>query len=61
MQIDTKFNIGDFVYIITDEDNIRGIITALSVMPNGITYRVSRGVEESYHYDFELSEEKTIV
>lgn len=58
MMIDNKFNIGDHVYVITDIEQEKGIITSILVSQNGLLYNVSRNSLTHGFYDFELSEEK---
>jgi hypothetical protein len=62
MVIDNQFNIGQFVYLITDVDQVRRIITAISIRGNNsISYEVSLGTSCGFHYDFELSLEPDII
>lgn len=61
MVIENKFDIGDIVYLVTDPDQIRRIITGITIRPTGILYEVSLGATDSDHYDFELSLEPNIV
>lgn len=56
--IENKFEFGDTVYLLTDKDQIKRIITAMSINPGGtIRYCLANGVGESWHYDFEVSTE----
>lgn len=57
MMVESKYSLGDFVYITTDEDQKKRIITEIKVKVAGIMYEVSFGTTVSYHYDFELSPE----
>lgn len=61
MLVDNKFEIGQTVYLKTDSEQYPRIVTRLSVTANGITYSISSGVIESWHYDFEISEEKDVL
>jgi hypothetical protein len=57
--IDPTYNIGDFVYIKTDQEQFQRIVTALIVCPaKDILYELTCGTIASKHYDFELSKEK---
>jgi hypothetical protein len=60
MILDLEFNIGDSVYLKTDEDQKRRIITGLYVTQNEIIYYLTCGTEETKHYDFELSYNKLL-
>ena len=42
------------VYLLYDEDQRRRIVTAIQINPNGLTYRLSKGIEESWHYAEEI-------
>lgn len=59
MVINTKFNFGQSVYLITDSDQNERIITGIQL--NGesslILYRLSFVTTESWHYDYEISAE----
>lgn len=62
MIIDNKFNIGDFVYVVTDVEQDKGIITSIRVLPNnGITYMVSVGSKQDVYFEFELSAERNVL
>lgn len=59
--IDNKFEIGDRVYLVSDPDQHVRVITSLRVYKAGeILYTIVCGVQESHHYDFELSTEKDV-
>lgn len=52
----TRFWLQDVVYLRTCETKLPGMITAVHVRPNGVSYAVTWGSGgESFHYDFELS------
>lgn len=57
MVIDNCFELGEFVYLKTDAEQERRIVTEISVRPTGILYRLTFGTIESYHYDIEISRE----
>jgi len=60
LKIDNKFNIKDFVYVITDPDQNKGVVVAIIVHDEKcLTYKVSIGSETQEYYDFELSTDKT--
>lgn len=58
MLIDNKFNIEDIVFLITDSDQSHRIITGIQVTKNAIIYRLACGVNESWHYDYEIVTDK---
>jgi hypothetical protein len=61
MVIENKYNLGDIVYLKTDPDQLRRIVTAIVVGPNGLLYDLSIGGGGSQHYDIEISVEKDIL
>ena len=61
MLIDNKFNIGDRVYLETDKEQNEMIVTGLNVRHSHVTYALSCGTDETYHYDFEISVEKNVL
>jgi len=57
--MDNKHEIGNIVYLKTDIDQYQRIITGLYIRPcNVITYGLTQGTDESWHYDFEITVEK---
>lgn len=57
-----QFDIGQLVYLKTDNDQHERIITAISLRPNkSVTYCLSFGTTESWHYGIEISCERNIV
>ena len=61
MLIDNKFKIGQEVYIKTDIDQKKRIVTSIIISRNEIQYQLSCGVESSWCYDFEISKEIDIL
>lgn len=62
MIINNKFNIGDIVYITTDEDQKPRLIYSIEIFTGGyMVYRVVNGTESSTHYDIELSKEVNVL
>ena len=58
MLIDNKFNIGDTVYLKTDQDQRECLIVGIDIRPNCLTYLISYGNEHGEHYEIELSKIK---
>lgn len=58
MIIDNKFNIEEVVFLITDEDQKQRIVTGIQISTTGIIYRLAQGVNESWHYDYEIATNK---
>ena len=62
MKIETKYNIGDCVFLITDPDQKARIITSISIRPNNsICYEMSVGTDNSFHYDIEFTYDRDII
>ncbi len=61
MIIENKFNIGETVYLVTDEDQKPRIVTGINVTVNGLRYNLVNGVTDTYHYELEMSSEKNIL
>lgn len=62
MKINTKYNIEDTVYLVTDSEQLERTITAITIYPNNlIMYELMCGVEQSEHYEFEITEEPNII
>jgi hypothetical protein len=62
IKIDNKFNIGDIVYLKTDKDQDERIVCAITVYKNGdLVYKLSCGIDDSSHYEFEMTKEKNIL
>jgi len=61
MVIESKFNLGETVYLITDEDQKPRIVTGINVTLSGLRYNLVNGVTDTYHYEIEISSEKNIL
>ena len=57
--IDNKFEIGDFVYLVTDAEQAKRLVVSICVNKYDILYEVIAGTTVSKHYDFELQTEKS--
>lgn len=58
-----QFKIGDYVYLKTDVDQYKRIITGYTVRDNSekVVYLLSLGTEETSHYYCEISNEKNVL
>ena len=62
MYIDEKHKIGSVVYLLTDEDQLKRVVTGIVVRSgNYIEYELSCGIERSYHVETEISTSKVLV
>ena len=58
MKIDNKFELQQCVFLITDAEQLTRIITGIQISNNGILYRLACGVNDSWHFEYEIVEEK---
>lgn len=61
MVINTKYDIGEKVYLKTDSEQKERVVTQILMTPGTLIYTLSCGTEETTHYDMEISIEKDIV
>ena len=62
MNIKTKYNIGQIVYLITDEEQLGRMVTSIVVLQENVySYVLKFGVNESQHFEIEISSEKDIL
>ena len=53
-----EYNIGSVVYLKTDKDQCKRLVTAIQINGNGgVIYRLASGSTESWHYAFEITTE----
>jgi len=52
-----KFKIGDYVYLKTDNNQYKRLVTGYTVRPGTVIYKLSLGSEETTHYELEISAE----
>jgi hypothetical protein len=57
MFVESKYNIGDIIYLKTDVEQVPRMVVSIWIRPNGVTYEVVSGVTSSWHFDVELSTE----
>lgn len=55
------YPIGAFVYLLTDTEQEKRIVTGIVVKPDGFLYELSCGSKCSNHYDFEISTFKNVI
>lgn len=58
MEINNKFNIGEIVFLITDENQLQRIVTGFIIRKDSIIYYLSCGSLETSHYYFEIATDK---
>ena len=57
---ETKYDIQDVVYLVTDQDQLQRIVTGIWIRPTGLMYEVSCAGTLVYAYEFELWHEKNL-
>ena len=60
VSFDSAYQIGETVYLMTDPEQLKRIVTGYSLRPGGLMYEVSHADYTSMHYEFELSPDKQI-
>jgi hypothetical protein len=55
-----KFNLKETVYLKTDPDQLPRIVTGILIRPSHVVYYLISGIEETGHYDFEITKEKVL-
>jgi hypothetical protein len=58
MNINNKFKLQQCVFLITDAEQLTRIITGIQISNNGLLYRLACGVNDSWHFEYEIVEEK---
>lgn len=53
--IDLVFDVGQEVYLKTDDEQKKRIVASIWLMQSGIRYQLVSGTSEGWHYDFEIS------
>jgi hypothetical protein len=61
MVIDNKFDIGDFVYLITDIQREKKIVTELVISKSSILYTLAYGGYNTEHYDFKITDDINVL
>jgi hypothetical protein len=62
MVIENKFDLGDLVYLSTDEEQKQRMVTKISAtLDGGLIYDLNCGTCCTVHYEKEISEEKNVV
>lgn len=61
MMYECKYQLGEFVYIVTDEEQKKRQITGIDIRPTGVSYHLYFGTVHSEHFEFEISSEQDII
>lgn len=62
LKLPIEFEFGEEVYLKTDAEQIKRIVTGIMVKPKDILYQLvcADYPDEMFHYDFEMTKEKDI-
>jgi len=60
MNIQLKYNFGQIVYLTTDEEPLKRMITGVKIRKGLVLYGLSQGTEETWHMEIEFQIEKPI-
>jgi len=61
MVIDNIYEIGEVVYLKTDQQQLPRIVYCIKVYKNEFIYELASGTTTSSHYDFEISKEINVL
>jgi hypothetical protein len=61
MVIDNKYDIEQVVYLRMDAQQQQRIVTQISVRKGSLLYELNTGGGSSWHYEFEITNEKDVV
>ncbi|MGD1893992.1 MAG: hypothetical protein ACFB15_25775 [Cyclobacteriaceae bacterium] len=53
--------LGETVYLKIDSDQLERIVASIAIRATGNLYELSQGTKASFHYSFEISQEKDVV
>lgn len=53
--VELEFEVGQHVYLKTDEDQKLRIIKSIWLQKSGVQYQLASGTSEAWHFDFEIS------
>lgn len=58
--VELKFDIGEIVYLTTDEDQKKRLVISVWLKESGIVYELQCGTLNSWHYGFEITKDVNI-
>jgi hypothetical protein len=61
MTIILDYNLAEIVYLKTDKEQNKRMITQISIRQNSVLYELGCNGGSSWHYDFEFSKDKDIL
>jgi hypothetical protein len=61
MIFESKFSIGDILYLKTDRNQEKRMLVSISFRVTGPLYELAFGGGSSWHYEFEITEKEDIL
>lgn len=61
MKVNNKYSFGDIVYLVTDKDQLKRVVTGIILKPDGMMYEVCQAIDTQNHYECELSDTEDII
>lgn len=62
MYIDNKHSLGEVVYLLTDDEQLKRVVTSINIRSGGyIAYELSCGINTSYHVETEISKQRVLI
>jgi len=58
MTLNNKYQLGEIVYLITDTDQSKRMITGIQVSFEHLLYRLACGITDSWHFESEITRDK---
>jgi len=59
--IESIYDLGDIVYLKTDKEQDRRIVTQICIATTGIQYQLACGIVSTWHSDFEITKQSDIL
>jgi len=57
-----EFKIKETVYLLTDKEQKPRLVTGIQLRPfNSVTYGLTEGTNETWHYGFEINKERDVI
>jgi hypothetical protein len=61
MLIESKYNIGQIIFLKTDPEQKERMLTQISITSEGMRYCLSCGTSDSWHYEIEILAERDVL
>lgn len=61
MMLESKYDIGQIVFLITDIDQRERLVVEIMIRQTGVMYNLAHGSHNSWHYEMEMCIEKNVI